>query len=105
MNSYTYDHVYLIERLSQAGIHWLKTSRVDDGTGESLSGDNCSYQRENRDDEINKRTEIMMNHKQKLGYMAIGAGIMAVGIAIGQFITPEIEAQNNGFLMRFSVPN
>ena len=38
----------------------------------------------------------IMNHKQKLGYMAIGAGIMAIGIIIGQVITPDIEAQNNG---------
>ena len=30
-----------------------------------------------------------MNHKQKLGYMAIGAGILAIGIIIGQIITPE----------------
>ena len=37
-----------------------------------------------------------MNHKQKLAYMALGAGIMAVGITIGQFITPNIEAQSNG---------
>ena len=37
-----------------------------------------------------------MNHKQKLGYILLGAGIMAVGITIGQFITPNIEAQNNG---------
>ena len=37
-----------------------------------------------------------MNHKQKLGYILLGAGIMALGIAIGQFITPDIEAQNNG---------
>ena len=37
-----------------------------------------------------------MNQKQKLGYMALGAGIMALGIIIGQFITPNIEAQNNG---------
>ena len=37
-----------------------------------------------------------MNHKQKLGYMGLGAGIMAVGIIIGQFFTPDIEAQNNG---------
>ena len=29
-----------------------------------------------------------MNHRQKLGYMALGAGIMAVGITIGQFVTP-----------------
>ena len=38
-----------------------------------------------------------MNHKQKLGYTFLGAGIMAVGIIIGQFITPNIEAQNNGY--------
>ena len=37
-----------------------------------------------------------MNHKQKLGYMAIGVGIMALGIIIGQFVTPDIEAQPNG---------
>ena len=37
-----------------------------------------------------------MNHKQKLGYMVLGAWIMAVGIIIGQFITPNIEAQSNG---------
>ena len=37
-----------------------------------------------------------MNHKQKLGYTLLGAGIMAVGITIGQFVTPNIEAQNNG---------
>ena len=37
-----------------------------------------------------------MNHKQKLGYMALGAGILALGIIIGQFITPNIEAQQNG---------
>ena len=37
-----------------------------------------------------------MNHKQKLGYIALGAGIMALGIIIGQVITPNIEAQSNG---------
>ena len=37
-----------------------------------------------------------MNHKQKLGYMALGAVILAVGITIGQFVTPNIEAQSNG---------
>lgn len=37
-----------------------------------------------------------MNHKQKLGYMALGAGIMALGIIIGQSTTPDIEAQSNG---------
>ncbi|MDE0043115.1 MAG: hypothetical protein OXT74_13845, partial [Candidatus Poribacteria bacterium] len=37
-----------------------------------------------------------MNHKQKLGYMAIGAGVLALGIIIGQFVAPDIEAQSNG---------
>jgi hypothetical protein len=37
-----------------------------------------------------------MNHRQKLGYMALGAGILAVGIIIGQWTTPDIKAQNNG---------
>ena len=37
-----------------------------------------------------------MNHKQKLGYTLLGAGIMAVGMIIGQWGTPDIEAQNNG---------
>ena len=36
-----------------------------------------------------------MNHKQKLGYTLCGAGIMALGIIIGQVITPDIEAQSN----------
>ena len=37
-----------------------------------------------------------MNHKQKLGYMCLGAGIMALGIIIGQVISPNIEAQSDG---------
>lgn len=37
-----------------------------------------------------------MNHKQKLGYTLLGAGIMALGIIIGQIVTPDIKAQNNG---------
>lgn len=36
-----------------------------------------------------------MNYKQKLAYMVLGAAILALGIVIGQFLTPEIEAQNN----------
>ena len=36
-----------------------------------------------------------MNYKQKLGYMALGAGILALGIIIGQVITPNIEGQSN----------
>lgn len=37
-----------------------------------------------------------MNTTKKLGYMALGAGILALGIAIGQWTIPDIEAQNNG---------
>ena len=37
-----------------------------------------------------------MNYKQKLGYTLLGAGIMALGIIIGQVVTPDIEAQSNG---------
>ena len=37
-----------------------------------------------------------MNYKQKLGYMALGAGILALGIIIGQWGTPDIEAQSDG---------
>ena len=37
-----------------------------------------------------------MNTWQKLGYMALGAGILAIGIIIGQWGTPDIEAQNKG---------
>ena len=37
-----------------------------------------------------------MNNRQKLGYMALGAGILALGMAIGQWTTPDIKAQRNG---------
>ena len=37
-----------------------------------------------------------IDYEQKLGHMALGAGIMALGIIIGQVITLDIEAQNNG---------
>ena len=37
-----------------------------------------------------------MNQKQKLGYRALGVGILAIGIIVGQWVTPDIEAQNNG---------
>ena len=37
-----------------------------------------------------------MNTLQKLGYMALGVGLLAVGIIIGQWGTPDIEAQSNG---------
>ena len=40
--------------------------------------------------------EKVMNHKQKLGYTLLGAGIMALGIIVGEFVTPNIEAQSNG---------
>ena len=36
-----------------------------------------------------------MNCKQKLRYTILGAGIMALGITIGQFITPNVEAQSS----------
>ena len=39
-----------------------------------------------------------MNHKQRLGYMALGARILALGIIIGQWGTPNIEAQSKGVL-------
>ena len=39
-----------------------------------------------------------MNHKQKLGYMALGAGILAIGITIGQFVISDSEAQSNGYM-------
>lgn len=39
-----------------------------------------------------------MNHKQKLGYALLGAAVMAIGMTIGQFTTPNIEAQNNSVL-------
>ena len=48
-----------------------------------------------------------MNHKQKLGYMALGAGILAIGIIIGQIITLDIEAQSTDLPVDFddiSVP-
>ena len=41
-----------------------------------------------------------MNHKQKFGYMALGAGILTLGIIIGQVVTPDIEAQSNTEEMR-----
>ena len=35
-----------------------------------------------------------MNNKQKLGYMASGAGMLAIGLIIGQFLAPDIDAQS-----------
>ena len=37
-----------------------------------------------------------MKQKMCVRSMFLGAGIMAVGITIGQFIAPNIEAQSNG---------
>ena len=42
-----------------------------------------------------------MNHKQKLGYMLLGAGILALGITIGQWGTPDIKAQSTDLPMDF----
>lgn len=39
-----------------------------------------------------------MNHKQKLGYILLGAGIMAIGITIGQFVISDSEAESNGYM-------
>lgn len=38
-----------------------------------------------------------MKHKQKFGYILLGASIMLCGITIGQFITPNIGAQQDGY--------
>ena len=43
-----------------------------------------------------------MNQKQKLGYTLLGAGIMAAGITIGKFVTPNIEAQSNGIFNKIT---
>ena len=37
-----------------------------------------------------------MNHKQKLGYMALGAGIMLIGMWVSPLISPPVTAQHNG---------
>ena len=39
-----------------------------------------------------------MNHKQKLGYIALGASIMLIGMWIGNAISPPVTAQNDGEL-------
>ena len=36
-----------------------------------------------------------MNHKQKLGYVALGALIMLVGLAVGAIVSPPLIAQRN----------
>ena len=40
-------------------------------------------------------TEIM-NHRQKLGYTALGALIMLIGLAIGSIVAPPLTAQSDG---------
>ena len=37
-----------------------------------------------------------MKTLETLGYMGLGALILVVGIVIGQVITPDIEAEQNG---------
>lgn len=37
-----------------------------------------------------------MNYKQKLGYTALGAVIMLVGLGLGAIVAPPLIAQNNG---------
>ena len=37
-----------------------------------------------------------MNHRQKLGYTALGAIIMLVGLTIGTIVAPPLTAQHNG---------
>ena len=37
-----------------------------------------------------------MNHKQKLGYMALGAVIMLIGMWVSPLISPPVTAQHNG---------
>ena len=39
-----------------------------------------------------------MNHKQKLGYIALGASIMLIGMWIGNSTSPPLIAQSNGEL-------
>ena len=39
-----------------------------------------------------------MKTLETLGYMGLGALILVVGIVIGQVITPDIEAEQNGAL-------
>ena len=37
-----------------------------------------------------------MNHKQKIGYTILGAGIMLIGILIDNLTSPPVTAQNDG---------
>ena len=37
-----------------------------------------------------------MNHKQKLGYIVLGAIIMLVGIGVGAIVSPPLIAQRDG---------
>ena len=45
--------------------------------------------------------EELMNHKQKLGYILLGAGIMLVGLTIGAIISPMAVSQDKTFLGDF----
>ena len=42
-----------------------------------------------------------MNHKQKLGYTLLGAGIMLVGLTVGAIISPMAVSQGKTFLGDF----
>ena len=37
-----------------------------------------------------------MNYKQKLGYTALGAAIMLIGMWVSPLISPPVTAQHNG---------
>ena len=37
-----------------------------------------------------------MNYKQKLGYTALGAAIMLIGMWVSPLISPQVTAQHNG---------
>ena len=39
---------------------------------------------------------ISLHESKQFLYTLLGAGIMAVGVIIGQIIRPQLEAQNNG---------
>ena len=41
-----------------------------------------------------------MNHKQKFGYMALGAGIMLIGLVVGAIVSPPIFAYGDGKFRR-----
>ena len=37
-----------------------------------------------------------MNHKEKLGYIGLGAVIMLIGMSVGSILTPQLVVQHNG---------